>query len=178
MKHRIETGNTVPIRQRPRRLPLHQRGVAEAEIDSMLKRDIIKPATGPWALPIVLVRKKDGKVRFCVGLPLNSVTRKDAYPIPRIDDTIDTLSGSKFFTTLDLASGVLAGYRWTTMIRRKQLLLHPAVSISLRLCLLASVMRHRHLSVLWIAYCEFYSGTFAWCIWMTLLCTVTLLMNI
>ena len=54
----------------------------------------------------MLVRKKNGKVRFCVDYRrLNQVTRKDAYPIPRIDDTIDTLAGSKFFSTFDLASG-------------------------------------------------------------------------
>ena len=72
----------------------------------MLKKGVIKPASGPWASPIVLVRKKDGSVRFCVDYRrLNAITRKDAYPIPRIDDTIDTLAGSRYFTTLDLASG-------------------------------------------------------------------------
>ena len=104
--HRIETGTSAPIKQRPRRIPLHQKVVVEAEINAMLEKGVIKPASGPWASPIVLVRKKDGKVRFCVDYRrLNAVTQKDAYPIPRIDDTIDTLSGAKYFSTLDLASG-------------------------------------------------------------------------
>ena len=54
----------------------------------------------------MLVKKKDGTTRFCVDYrKVNDVTRKDAYPIPRVDDTLDTLSGSAWFTTLDLKSG-------------------------------------------------------------------------
>jgi hypothetical protein len=72
----------------------------------MLDKDIIKPSASPWASPIVLVQKKDGTVRLCVDYhKVNSVTRKDAYPLPRIDDTLDTLAGSCWFSTLDLVSG-------------------------------------------------------------------------
>jgi len=72
----------------------------------MRKCDIIQPSTSPWASPIVIVIKKDGSARFCVDYrKLNKLTRKDAYPIPRIDNTLDTLSGSKWFSTLDLLSG-------------------------------------------------------------------------
>ena len=75
-------------------------------IQDMLTRDVIQPSTSPWASPIVIVRKKDGSARFCVDYRrLNAVTRKDAYPLPRIDDTLDTLSGSQWFSTLDLLSG-------------------------------------------------------------------------
>ena len=60
--------------------------------------DIIEPAHGPWASPIVLVTKKDGSVRFCVDYrKLNDVTRKDAHPLPRISECLDTLAGSKWF---------------------------------------------------------------------------------
>ena len=72
----------------------------------MMQKDVIQPSSSPWASPIVLVQKKDGSTRFCVDYrKLNAVTRKDAYPLPRIDDTLDTLHGSKWFSTLDLASG-------------------------------------------------------------------------
>ena len=72
----------------------------------MLAKDVIQRSNSPWASPIVLVQKKDGSTRFCVDYrKVNSITRKDAYPLPRVDDTLDTLSGSCWFTTLDLISG-------------------------------------------------------------------------
>ena len=106
VKHEIHTNESKPIRQKPRRLPISQRAVAEAEIENMLKRGVIEPSSSPWASPIVLVRKKDGTTHFCVDYRrLNSVTVKNSYPLPRIDDSINALSGSSWFSTLDLASG-------------------------------------------------------------------------
>ena len=75
-------------------------------IDDMLEKGIIHPSSGPWASPIVLVPKKDGQLHFCVDYrKLNSVTKKDQYPLPRIEDILDTLGGMRYFSTLDLASG-------------------------------------------------------------------------
>ena len=105
-EHHIDTGTARPVKQRPRRVPLAKRAAAEKELKNMLDKDLIEPSHSPWASPIVLVTKKDGTMRFCVDYrKLNDLTHKDAYPLPRIDGTLDKLSGNKWFTTLDLASG-------------------------------------------------------------------------
>ena len=67
---------------------------------------MIKPSKSPWASPVVLVRKRDGTHRFCVDYRvLNSVTKPDSFPLPRIEDLLDQLGSSKYFSTIDLASG-------------------------------------------------------------------------
>ncbi|KRZ81763.1 Retrovirus-related Pol polyprotein from transposon 17.6, partial [Trichinella sp. T8] len=106
VQHRIETGGAQPVKLPPRRLPQAQRETVDRLIREMLHAGVIEPASGPWSSPVVLVRKKDGSPRFCVDYRrLNAVTRVDAQPIPRIDDTLDALAGAKWFSTLDLASG-------------------------------------------------------------------------
>ena len=106
VKHRIDTGNAAPIRQPIRRLPVHQRNESQRLVQEMLSRNIIEPAQGPWSSPVVLVKKKDGATRFCVDFrKVNQVTKKDAQPLPRIDDTLDALGSAQWFSTLDLASG-------------------------------------------------------------------------
>ena len=106
IKHGINTGDAAPVRQQVRRIPPVRREEARNLLSDMLKKDIIQPSSSPWASPIVLVPKKDGTVRFCVDYrKVNSLTRKDTYPLPRVDDTLDTLSGSKWFSMLDLISG-------------------------------------------------------------------------
>ena len=106
LKHSIDTGDAHPIRQPVRRIPPAKRREVTKLLDEMMKKNVIQPSSSPWASPIVLVQKKDGSTRFCVDYrKLNAVTRKDAYPLPRIDETLDTLYGSKWFSTLDLASG-------------------------------------------------------------------------
>ena len=63
-----------------------------------MEKDVIQPSVSPWASPIVLVQKKDGSTRFCVDYrKVNAVTGKDAYPLARIDNTLDTLAGSKLW---------------------------------------------------------------------------------
>ena len=105
-EHTIDTGDARPIKQPPRRVPLAQKTVVEAEINTMLKQGIIETSDSAWSSPVVLVTKKDGGVRFCVDYRrLNNVTKKDAYPLPKIDQCLDTLAGAQWFSTLDLASG-------------------------------------------------------------------------
>ena len=106
VKHRIDTGDHPPIKQRPYRVSDTQRGIIEEHVTDMLNRGIIQPSVSPWASPIILVKKKDGTDRFVVDFRrLNAVTRKDSYPLPRIDDALDALNGTKYFSTMDLMSG-------------------------------------------------------------------------
>ena len=106
VKHQIDTGSHAPIKQAPRRVPMHQQETVRKHLEEMLQHGVVQPFTSPWAAPIVLVKKKDGTTRFCVDYrKLNDVTRKDVYPLPHIRGTLDALSGAKILTTLDLASG-------------------------------------------------------------------------
>ena len=106
VKHRIETRNAPPNRQKARRMPPILQAETDRQIKDMLDRGIIEPSKSPWASPIVLVTKKDGSKRFCADYRmLNDLTVKDSYPIPRIEESLDSLAGAKWFSTLDLASG-------------------------------------------------------------------------
>ena len=106
LKHEIKTGNARPIRQPARRPPRAFEGEEEKIISEQLEAGIITPSKSPWASPLVYVKKKDGTTRPCVDYrKLNSVTEFDSFPLPRMDDCLDCLSGSKFFSTLDLQSG-------------------------------------------------------------------------
>ena len=106
VEHEIDTGTARPIKQRPRRTPIAFKGEEEKEIQSMLKKGAIRESNSPWSSPVVLVRKKDGSTRFCVDYRrLNEVTRTDSYPLPRMEDCLDSLAGAKYFSTVDMASG-------------------------------------------------------------------------
>ena len=104
--HRIDTGDALPVRQRLRRVPLKRRQVIEDYLQDLLAQNCVRPSNSEWATPVVIVAKKDGAPRFCLDYrKLNLVTKKDAYPLPRIDDALDLLANKKYFCTLDLASG-------------------------------------------------------------------------
>lgn len=106
IRHSIKTGEHSPIRQPLRRMPFTLRPQVDKLVQEMLAQGVIQPSSSPWASPVVLVRKKDSTMRFCVDYRcLNRVTKLDKYPLSRIDDTLDVLAGAKYFTTLDLASG-------------------------------------------------------------------------
>jgi len=98
--------NVEPVKLNPFRQPQHLKSIIEEQIEEMLNAGIIKPSESSWASPVIMVRKKDGKWRFCVDYrKLNTATKGLSYPLPHIDTTLDTLSGAKVFTTLDLYSG-------------------------------------------------------------------------
>ncbi|UYV79552.1 K02A2.6-like [Cordylochernes scorpioides] len=106
VKHRINTGDHLPTKQRPYRVAPRERQIIQDEVNKMEKLDIIQPSESPWASPVVLIRKKDGSWRFCVDYRrLNKITKKDVYPLPRIDDTLDCLRGARFYSSMDLQSG-------------------------------------------------------------------------
>ena len=103
--HQINTGESAPIRQPPQQLPLAQKE-ADKAVQDMSSQGLIERFDSPWASPIVLVWEKNGGLRFCVDYrALNNITRKDSYPLPRIDNTLDTLARMNWFSTLDLKSG-------------------------------------------------------------------------
>ena len=102
----IDTGDSPSKRQPLRRMPFAARQEVAKQLHKMQRDGVIQPSQSPWASPVVLVQKKDGSQRFCVDYRgLNSVTKLDTFPLPRIDDLLDQLGESKYFSTLDLASG-------------------------------------------------------------------------
>ena len=106
IRHRITLTTDTPIRQGYRRIPPSQLQEVRDHLDDLLARDVIVPSSSPYAAPIVIVRKKSGEIRMCCDYRrLNAITRKDAFPLPKIEDCLDALGGGKYFSTLDLASG-------------------------------------------------------------------------
>ena len=99
LEHGIET-HGPPLRQPYRRQNPAVRREEMAQVQQMLSSNVIRPSNSPWASPVVMVRKKDGSLRFCVDFrQLNAATVKDAHPLPRIDDLLDALHGAKWFST-------------------------------------------------------------------------------
>ncbi len=89
----------------------------EAEIQYMLEKEIAIPSSSDWSSPCLLVAKSDGSVRFCTDFrKLNSVTKPDCFPLPRVDDCVDQVGSAKFVTKLDL----LRGYWQVPLSQRAQ----------------------------------------------------------
>lgn len=106
LQHTIHTGDAAPIRQPPRRTPPWKQTEIERQVENLLEKGMIQESTSPWASGVVLVTKKDGSQRLCVDYrQLNKATVQDAFPLPNISDSLDCLSGSQWFSTLDMASG-------------------------------------------------------------------------
>lgn len=114
-QHTINVENAKPINVPPHRQPPRVDKIVSEHITEMLDNNLIYGSHSPWASPVVLAKKKDGTWRFCVDYRrLNAVTKREAYPIPRIDDTLHSLSGNIFFSALDCASGY-----WQIEINKK-----------------------------------------------------------
>ncbi|MDO9013470.1 MAG: RNase H-like domain-containing protein [Polynucleobacter sp.] len=106
VEHHIDTGKARPIHSVPYRAGPHISNLQKKTVDELLKDGVIRPSSSPWTSPVVMVSKKDGSMRFCVDYrKLNALTKRDQYPLPRIDDVLESLGNAKYFSTLDLTSG-------------------------------------------------------------------------
>jgi len=106
VQHHIRLIEATPIKQRYRPRNPAMQAIIDNEVDEMLKHGVIEPSHSPWSSPIVVVRKKDGKYRFCIDFrKVNEVTHKDAYPLPQVTATLDKLRGARYLSTLDLKNG-------------------------------------------------------------------------
>lgn len=106
ISHKINTTDDIAVSYSFRRIPPTQFQEVKRHIQELLDKDIIRKSSSPYASPVVIVRKKDGSVRPCIDYRrLNLKTVRDAFPLPRIDESLDALHGAKLFSTCDLASG-------------------------------------------------------------------------
>jgi hypothetical protein len=117
--HEIRTGDALPIKKNPYRVPYALRDEMKRQLDEMLEKGVITPCASPWAAPVILVPKKspDGtpKYRFCTDFRgLNSVTINPVYPIPDIKSNLSLMAGSKYFTLLDIENAY-----WNIPIREE-----------------------------------------------------------
>jgi hypothetical protein len=100
--HRMELKpGAKPVHSHPYRAGPRARKVEAAEVQRMLKAGVIEPSTAEWVSPVVLVPNPDGSMRFCIDYrSLNALTLKDSYPLPRMDECIDSLGDATIFSTL------------------------------------------------------------------------------
>jgi len=106
LKHKIDTAGSAPIRQPLRRTPIRFEKEEEKYLKEQLESGVIRPSTSAWASNVVLVRKKDNSVRWCIDYRyLNDSTVKCAHPLPRINMCIDCLHSASLFSCIDLQSG-------------------------------------------------------------------------
>ncbi|CAH2239025.1 jg23584 [Pararge aegeria aegeria] len=102
----IELNSEKPVCYRPYRLSMPEKERVREKINDLLKNKVIQESSSEYASPIILVRKKTGDYRLCVDFrKLNSLTVKDKYPLPIIEDQVEKLAGKRFFTSLDLSQG-------------------------------------------------------------------------
>ncbi|KAG1946284.1 interleukin-1 receptor accessory protein-like 1-A [Pimephales promelas] len=106
VKHHIKLSDETPFKLRARPIHPHDVEAVRQHLQELLNAGVIRESESPFSSPIVVVRKKNGQVRLCIDYrKLNLQTVKDAYALPRMDDTFTALSGSKWFSVLDLKSG-------------------------------------------------------------------------
>ena len=106
IKHEIKLDNETPFKDHYHCIPPHQFEEVQKHLQDMLDIGAIRYSCSPWASAVILIWKKDGSLRFCINLRyLNSCTIKDAYSLPRIEESLECLNGACIFTSLNLKSG-------------------------------------------------------------------------
>ena len=106
IKHKIQLMDQTPFKEHYWQIPPHMYNTVRAHMQEMLDISAICKLHSPWASVVVLVWKKGGSLRFCINFSrLNNLTVKDPYLLPWIDETLDSLQGSQWFSSLDLKSG-------------------------------------------------------------------------
>ena len=105
MQHQIPTCDAIPVNQRHRHISPNQLAEVKEHLRDLLNKGVIRPSQSNYASPVVLVRKKNGVLRMCGDYrQLNAKVKRDAFPLPRIEESLDVLGGAKMFSTIDLAS--------------------------------------------------------------------------
>ena len=106
LHHDVDVGNAQPIKQHSYRLNPEKQKYLQKEIQYLLENDLIEPSKSNWSSPCILVPKPDGSYRLCTDYrKVNTVTKTDTYPIPRIDDCIDKIGNAKYVSKFDLLKG-------------------------------------------------------------------------
>lgn len=105
VKHVIDTGDSLPIKQRYYPVSPYIQRIIDKEIDEMLALGVIEPSNSAWASPVVMVKKSSGDYRFCIDFrKINQITRRDAYPLPYVSSILDRLSKARYFSSIDIKS--------------------------------------------------------------------------
>ena len=108
IEHDIITTDEIPIKQPDRRIPPQLQPEVRKHLQKWLKQGIIRESTSPYGQQLVIVTKKSGELRLCCDFRLlNKKTLADSYPLPRVQELLDALKGSKYYSVMDLISGYL-----------------------------------------------------------------------
>ncbi len=106
IQHPIDTGDHPPVKLPPYRVAIAEKSKVLDLISKMESMGAIRPSASPWSSPIVIVPKKDGSLRFCCDYrKLNQITKRDIYPIPRIDDLMTNFASAKIYSSVDMQNG-------------------------------------------------------------------------
>jgi transposase InsO family protein len=105
-QHKIVLDDETPFQERYRKIPPHHQQEVRELLDEMLRQGTVVPSNSPYRSAVVLVKKKDGSLRMCIDYRrLNKQTKRDAFPLPRIEETVNDLSKARYFSTVDLKWG-------------------------------------------------------------------------